>query len=93
MEIMSDEAVKRIRQECCILCEKSLLVADCIAYYRLMERPPQYFAECVYESEARIFSLGQRFPHAVAMFALLVEGEVTPCTAGDVLRDFQTEHA
>ena len=72
-----------------LLEEESRTVAGCPAVYRLYEfifSKPQYFVEVLYGRERARASLGEGMD-ASALFHALVQGEVTPCTLGDIVED------
>ena len=74
---------------CRVLCDKTLLVAGGAVCYRLLENPPQYLVECVFRGASILLPVGQRFSTAAEIYERLVRGEVTPCTAGDIVEDMQ----
>ena len=87
MKILSNTVASKLRREARTVCAHTLVIAGEEASYRLLERTPQYFAECTYGCERLTVPLGQSFSRAAMLFEMLWRGEVTPCTVIDVLED------
>ena len=91
MELISETATAEIRQGGCVLCDEKRFIAGDLICYRLLFHAFHYFLECTYGGEGHLYALGKRFSHAAFLFEAIVQGEVTPCTACDILEDLQNQ--
>ena len=69
-----------------------LLVGGNRVHYDLFvteKRIPQFFVEVSIGDEVFRAALGKDFVYAARVYDCLLRGEVTPCTAGDIIEDMR----
>ena len=70
-----------------VICEEHRIVAGRTVVYRLLALPPQYAMELQMGKEICRIEVGEAHPEAERIFALMVKGLVTPCSAPYIWED------